>query len=346
MKRLALLLLLLLLLVLPSHSRADMIVGGKTTYAIQKGDSLRFVASRVGLDSRIIAKENGLSPNDACRAGTSLSFNNRKIVPKVVQDGIIVNIPGRMLYYFRDGNLVSFFPVCLGGPETPTPVGSFVITDKRKNPTWNVPKSIQEEMERKKQVVKTKVLPGPKNPLGKHALHTSLSGILIHETIYPASIYGWRSHGCIRVAPTNMQAGFYESVPTGTSGEIMYQPVNVAVSEGRVYLQVDRDIYRKVSSVNKQARKVIEARGLADLVDWAKVERVTRESASIAEDVTVDFEKDFHQGSPLRAVWLQPDGDVFSPVRGRFGDPAEAASLIQYTYPRTSRYDLLLPGRL
>ena len=142
-------------------------------------------------------------------------------------------------------------------------------------------------MVRKGQPVREIVPPGPDNPLGRYALQTSLPGILIHETIWPTTIYQWRSHGCIRVLPENMEAGFFELVENGTPGEIIYQPVSVAVSEqGRIFLQVDRDIYKVVNSMADEARTEIEKRGLSDKVDWAKVENVIKQKTGVAEDVT------------------------------------------------------------
>jgi L,D-transpeptidase ErfK/SrfK len=264
-----------------------MMVGGETTYLTQKGDCLLLASARVGLDWQIIARENGISPKNQCKVGASLSFDNRKIVPEVVENGIIINIPDRMLYFFKEGKLFSFFPVGLGSRDFPTPTGSFVIVGKERNPTWYVPKSIQEEMERKGQVVKEVVPPGPENPLGRFALHTSLPGILIHETIWPTTVYQWRSHGCIRMLPENMEAGFFDEVDRGMSGEIIYKPVNVAVSEeGKIFLQVDRDIYRKIASMEEEVRAEIEQRGLSDRVDWAKVERLIRRKSGVAEDIT------------------------------------------------------------
>ena len=183
--------------------------------------------------------------------------------------------------------VVSPYGVGLGNLEWQTPVGSFAIVGKEHDPVLRVPKSIQREMERKGQPVKELVPPGPDNPLGRYALHTSLPGILIHETIWPTTIYQWRSHGCIRVLPENMEAGFFELVENGTPGEIIYQPVSVAVSEqGRIFLQVDRDIYKVVKSMEDEARTEIEKRGLSDKVDWAKVENVIKQKTGVAEDVT------------------------------------------------------------
>jgi len=276
-----------ILLLLPSPVAADMMIGGDISYPIQKGDCLLLVSAKVGVDWQVIARENRIEPKNQCRVGAPLAITNRKIVPKVVENGIIVNIPDRMLYFFKDSTLVSFFPVGLGDREWQTPLGSFVIMAKERNPTWHVPKSIQAEMVKKGQPVKQVVVPGPDNPLGRYALETSLPGILIHETIWPTTVYQWRSHGCIRVLPENMEAGFFELVGKGTPGEIIYKPVAVAVSdEGRIFLQVDRDIYKMVKSMADEARAEIGRRGLSDKVDWTKVEHVVKQRTGLAEDVT------------------------------------------------------------
>jgi L,D-transpeptidase ErfK/SrfK len=276
-----------LLLLFPSVVAADMMVGGDVSYPTQKGDCLLLIGAKVGVDWQIIARENRIEPKNQCRIGAPLAITNRKIVPKVVENGIVVNIPDRMLYFFKDGTLVSFFSVGLGTREWQTPVGRFVIVGKEHDPTWHVPRSIQREMAKKGQPVKEIVPPGSDNPLGRYALTTSLPGILIHETIWPTTIYQWRSHGCVRVLPENMEAGFFDLVEKGTPGEILYQPVSVAVSEeGRVFLQVDRDIYKVVNSMEDEARTEIEKRGLSEKVDWTKVENVIKQKTGLAEDVT------------------------------------------------------------
>jgi len=62
----------------------------------------------------------------------------------------------------------------------------------------------------------------------------------------------------------------------------------VAVSEeGRIFLQVDRDIYKMVKSLDEEARGQIEKRGLSEKVDWTKVENVLKAKSGIAEDVSL-----------------------------------------------------------
>jgi len=287
MKQLHLILAFFLVL-LPSVSFGDMIIGGKTVVSAKKGDSLFLIGARFGVDWQIIAKENGFDPKKVCCVGQEFTINNLRIVPKTLHDGIIVNVPDRMLYFFQNGELVTVFPVGLGLPqeEWQTPIGPFVIVRKTTNPTWYVPKSIQEEMEKKGQVVKTVVPPGKDNPLGRYAIHTSLENVLIHETIWPTSVYQWRSHGCIRVSPEVME-GFFNQVATGMTGEIIYQPVSVALKEGRVYLQVARDIYKRIPIIDTEVRTMIEERGLSDKVDWVRVQEVMKKKTGIAEDVTL-----------------------------------------------------------
>lgn len=222
-----------------------------------------------------------------CKAGQQISINNLRIVPKVIEEGIIVNVPDRMLYFFKNSQLNLAVPVGLGMPkkEWQTPIGSFSIIRKATNPKWFVPKSIQREMRDKGQPVLTVVPPGKKNPLGRYALYTSLENILIHETIWPSTVYRWRSHGCIRVSPETVQ-GLFDQVETGTTGEVIYQPVSVAVREGGVFLQVAQDIYRKIPSMDTEVKTRIEERGLSGAVDWVKVQRVTKDQTGIAEVVS------------------------------------------------------------
>jgi L,D-transpeptidase ErfK/SrfK len=279
--------LLLILFPFPVFAGADMVIGGESMYATQKGDCPLLVAARTGVDWQVIARENGLDAAKQCRAGARLVVKNRKIVPKVVENGIIINIPDRMLFYFKQGKLATAFPVGLGSRDWQTPTGSFVIVGKEKDPIWHVPKSIQAEMVKKGQPVKEIVPPGADNPLGRYALQTSFPGILIHETIWPTTIYQWRSHGCIRVLPEHMD-GFYGDVQKGTTGEIIYKPVSLAVSEeNRVFLQVSRDIYKAATSLDDEAKSQIENRGLSDKVDWAKVESTMKRKSGLAEDITL-----------------------------------------------------------
>ncbi len=271
----------------------DLIIGGDAIYVVQKEDTLQRIGAKHGVFWKKIASDNNLDIKQVPPAGTILKINTRRIVPKVVENGIIINVPDRTLYFFKDGKL-SAFPVGLGllakneAGDWKTPMGKFYVVRKRKNPTWTVPPSIQLENEIKGKPVEEVVPPGPNNPLGQYAIDTSIPGVLIHGTIKPGSVYRYMSHGCIRVLPEHIEQ-LYPMVDIKTQGEIIYEPVKIAVTEtGRVFLEVRTDVYKKYRSTKSHAAKVIESYGVSERVDWQKVDRLIAGEGGVAEDVTLD----------------------------------------------------------
>lgn len=282
-----------------SSINASIIIGSEGVYTVEKGDTIELIASKLGIEKKTLISDNQLDPKARLQPGTQLKVNTRKIVPKIIQDGIIINIPDRMLYFFKEGSLDAAYPLCLGMPitvsnlkdiEWKTPEGRFRVIGKEKDPVWHVPKSVQLEMELKNKPVEELVPPGKDNPLGRYAIRTSLPSFLIHETIWPTSIYRYRSHGCARMLPKHMES-FYPKVTKNTEGEIIYKPVKIALTDNkRVLLEVHRDIYRKIKDFDDDALKEIERSGLLDMVDMEKARRVIAEKKGIPEDIT-DEEK-------------------------------------------------------
>jgi L,D-transpeptidase ErfK/SrfK len=121
---------------------------------VQKGDSLTLVGARFGVTITTLATLNGLRSNEFLREGQTLRVDNRHIVPRTLEDGIVVNVPQRMLFFFKSGRLVHGYPVAVGRTDWETPRGAFHVTEKQHNKVWHVPKSIQEEMRRERQVVR------------------------------------------------------------------------------------------------------------------------------------------------------------------------------------------------
>ncbi len=235
---------LVLLLGFATPAAAE-IIGSVFDYTVKRGDTLLGIGARFGVDARVLARENGIDFNARLYPGQTLKVDNRHLVPQRRQDGILINIPQRMLYLFRAGRLVAYYPVALGRPSWPTPVGRFAIRSLEINKEWIVPKSIQEEMRREGLVVRTRVPPGPDNPLGKYWIGLTVWGYGIHSTIYPMSIYQFRSHGCIRLHPDDAEDLFFR-VRVGDSVEIIYQPVIIdRDADGRVWLEVHRDVYNQ-----------------------------------------------------------------------------------------------------
>jgi lipoprotein-anchoring transpeptidase ErfK/SrfK len=269
------------------------IVGSRGVYTVVKADTIRLVAAKLGVTQQHLRSMNTLDVKAFLKIGQKLDYNNRKIIPQQIKDGIIVNIPDRTLYYFQQGTLVTSLPVALGSATKngkyvwQTPVGKFRITAKIKDPAWTVPPSIQAEMEEQGKEVVTIIPPGLENPLGKYAFKTSIPGILIHSTTKPSSIYSFSSHGCIRISPNQMEA-LFPQIRVNTRGEIIYKPVKLAVAEnGRVFLEVHNDTYNKSASLVAEARRMVEKQKLSEMVDWEKLKSVVKQKSGIAEDISL-----------------------------------------------------------
>ena len=235
---------------------ADQLIGGELSYVVRRGDSLTGIGARFGVGVGVLAADNDVSPSALLKTGQQLRVDNRHIVPNIVSDGIVINIPQRMLFYLKEGRLIRSFPVGLGRHDWPTPTGPFKIVAKEEDPIWDVPLSIQDEMQREGKAVKTCVPPGPDNPLGKHWLGLSIAGYGIHGTIAPMSIYQFQTHGCIRAHPDDI-AGLFDEVSRGTPGILVYRRLMMANVAGRIYLEVHRDVYKREPDVRVQFEELL-----------------------------------------------------------------------------------------
>lgn len=264
---------------------SDTLVGAEFTYTVRVGDTLPVIAARHGVQAAVLAKDNDLEPNGRLQPGQALRIDNRHIVPKQLEDGILINLPQRMLFLMQGGRPVVYYPVGLGRPDWPTPTGEFTVLVMEEDPIWDVPISIQEEMRREGKPVKTKVPPGPDNPLGSYWLGLSLPGIGIHGTLAPASIYQFRSHGCIRVHPNDI-AALFPMIPDEQGGEIVYAPVLLAwLDDGRIFLEVHRDIYKQGGDPLKRVQNWAADARIDGQIDWQRVQQVVQRKEGVAREV-------------------------------------------------------------
>jgi len=255
-------------------------------YQVRQGDTVLAIAGRYGADWQQVARTNGLSNPDRITPGWRLMVETRRIVPAVRERGVVINLPEAMLYYFEQGRLVFQAGVGLGKPgRWRTPTGTFTIISKERHPTWEVPRSIQQEMEAEGRVVLTRVPPGPDNPLGEFWLGLSIPGYGIHGTIAPSSIGQFWSHGCIRLHPDDIRQ-LFAIVVVGTPGELVYEPVKVAVSAGLVYLEAHPDVYGfkwpPLSDIEAALRRQEVP------MDWHRVTAVVAKRTRMAEVVSLE----------------------------------------------------------
>lgn len=134
------------------------------------------------------------------------------IMPRVPADTlrIVINVPARQLHLVEGGLLLASYPIAVGRPSTPTPLGSYRILQMAKDPTW-APKG------------RRVVPPGPRNPLGTRWMRITTSGYGIHATNDPGSIGHARSHGCVRMHRADAEAVFAQ-VERGTRVDIVAEP--------------------------------------------------------------------------------------------------------------------------
>jgi L,D-transpeptidase catalytic domain len=125
---------------------------------------------------------------------------------QTVKRVIVVSLVDRRLALVEDGHVMKVYTVAVGKPATPSPVGTFAIARRVKNPTYH-------------HDGKT-VLPGPGNPVGTRWMGLNIKGFGIHGTNEPKSIGKAASHGCIRMAKADIEE-FYEMVAAGDMVELL-----------------------------------------------------------------------------------------------------------------------------
>jgi lipoprotein-anchoring transpeptidase ErfK/SrfK len=123
---------------------------------------------------------------------------------------IIVSIADRKLAVIENGRIVKIYPAAVGADATPSPVGSFKIVNRVKDPTWYGPKG---------QIVPA----GKANPLGDRWMGLSRKGYGIHGTNNQRSIGHNVSHGCIRMRKADVEE-LFEIVRVGDVVEMVAEP--------------------------------------------------------------------------------------------------------------------------
>jgi L,D-transpeptidase ErfK/SrfK len=246
------------------------LTGDVVEVRVEEGQSLRSIGARLGVDARALARANGLRPDERVAPGMELDVPAQHIAPTRHAEGIVVNLPQRMLYLYDEGRLKKSWPIAVGGSRWRTPAGRFEVVEMEEDPSWEVPPSIQAEMRRRGQRVRTRVPPGLLNPLGAYWIGLSVGNIGIHGTSHPGSIYRFATHGCIRMHPDDIDE-LFGRVEVGMPVEIVYEPVLLTVDDGKVWLEAHPDVYGKVRDAMGRARAAAEGLGVAEKVDWAAV---------------------------------------------------------------------------
>lgn len=226
------------------------IVGKNVVHTVKAGESMFSVAQRYGLAVDHLAFANGFSPVTVdLDPGEVLIIPKQRILPKnPPKNGLVLNLPERGIYFFRNGQFERFIAVSIGDEDGfQTPTGRYSIIERIKDPTWYPPSWAKE---------KGPIGPGPKNPLGRHWIGLSLTRTGIHGTNEPLNIGNSVTHGCIRAYPSVVEKLFSE-VKVGWPVRIEYETVKFGKdSNGRLKVATFPDVYSKQPPL-KAVQKVL-----------------------------------------------------------------------------------------
>lgn len=238
------------------------VLGKVTTTRARQGDTLMDIMRRhnLGYDEIVAAnpKVDPWLPGE----GTEIVLPTEHILPVGPREGLLLNLPEQRLYYFEPKGVVRSFAIGIGAEGKTTPLGRTTVVRKQRNPTWYVPKSILKEEPDHKKIV----MPGPANPLGKHALYLKWPGYLIHGTNMPDAIGRRASHGCINMYPEGVSY-LFDRVGIGMSLTVVSQQAKVTTIDGALYLQVHMSGAQadQIESTGKFEQEPVP--GLAEMVD-------------------------------------------------------------------------------
>ena len=296
---------------MPARGSVRPMVGSEKVHVVRRGETLFRIARRHGLSALAVQRANGL-PSRRIRPGMKLRLPTRHILPAVLPNGIVLNIPERALYVFVDGRLAGRYAVAVGMPSWQTAQGQFRLRNRVINPTWDPPDS----MVRREGIRDVPVPPGPENPLGDRWMGWTKPGFGFHSTTLPRSIGLAASHGCVRLYPEAARRMFGQ-VKVGMPILSLYEPLLLGTDNGRFYLAAHEDVYRTGRASPERARALLEACGLLPLVDDRQVARILARSAGVPERIAGEDEDVFvgDKKLVLPVAPLLAKGSWWVPVR-------------------------------
>lgn len=260
--------------------KADTVIGLLGEYTVKEKDTFLDVARDYDLGfNELESLYPHIDPWVPPR-GMKVIIPSQWILPQTRKYGIVINIAEMRLYYFlKNLRMVQTYPIGIGDQGWFSPEGTCFIASKRKNPTWHIPKSLQEKYQMKTMA------PGPDNPLGDYWLGLSFSGYGIHGTNFPWAVGRLVTHGCIRLYPEDIKI-LFPMVPIKTPVELIYEPVKVGFKQGSIFMEVHPDIYNKIGDLVEYGKNKIKTLGLMEKVNEDLMLKTLEEKQGIPVDIT------------------------------------------------------------
>ena len=143
---------------------------------------------------------------------TPVEATVREVAPRTTRrsfgDIIVIRRGANRLSLYKGMKLRRTFGIATGQAQYPTPLGSFHIIVKWRDPWWYPPQSDWAKDAKP-------IPPGPGNPLGTRWMGISSPAVGIHGTPDAASIGYSASHGCVRMLIGDAE-WLFEQVEIGT----------------------------------------------------------------------------------------------------------------------------------
>ncbi|WP_228008981.1 L,D-transpeptidase [Cyanobium sp. LEGE 06113] len=128
-----------------------------------------------------------------------------------IQRQIVLELGRRQISLKENGTVVGSWPVAIGDPSTPTPVGSFTVQNKVVNPQYQSTRS-----------GKINATVGPQAPLGDRWIGFKQSGLNQYGIHGTPTAWAWTvtsraavSNGCVRMLTPHVRE-LFEKVEIGT----------------------------------------------------------------------------------------------------------------------------------
>lgn len=245
---------ILALLLFASVEAQPRLVGQVQSYTAQEGDTLLSIARKYGLAIDHLCFANGW-PTNATEIweGTPVVIPAAHIPPnQPPAQGLVVNLPERLVYRYRGGQLEKILPCSIGHPtRSRTPRFTARITEKVKDPVWYPPEW---------SPLKGPVKPGKDNPLGDRWLGLSFGRYGIHSTYDPENVGNDVTHGCIRLFPEDLRQ-LFPQVQVGETVFVTYETAKLGRDDqGRLVVATFPDVYQQAAPLTR-ARKLVENAG-------------------------------------------------------------------------------------
>jgi len=264
----------------PYDPEQNTVIGRSRGHTIVPGDTLLDLARRYELGYNEMELLYPRMDIWTPPPGRTIAIPTFWVLPSTRHEQLVINLAELRLYFFdKDTSTVQTYPIGIGDEGFETPLGTFFINEKRANPTWYIPASLQEKYGM------AVMPPGPKNPLGEYIMKFSAGPYGIHGTIMPWGVGRLISHGCIRCYPEHIRL-LYPQVSIGTKLEIIYEPLKLGWKNDQVFLEAHPDVYKRIPDYREYALEKLENFSKADLVDLEKFMMVVNLRNGVPTNIT------------------------------------------------------------